>query len=78
MNKPTYPDTAEGAMAALQSMADPTVVRRVAADGTWVPDPSIPRVWGVMDGFGRVRLVLTLEASWGEPDFTCDDEWGFA
>lgn len=70
------PDTAEGAQAVMAEIADPRVLRTMAASGgSWVSDPEFDRVWGFITEGQVIRVVVYLDALDGEGDFTCDEEW---
>lgn len=84
MNTTRYPDSAAGAQAALNDMADERVVARVKDEMAggylmWVPDPSVDGVWGlervVRGHMGEVVAVVYLNGD--DPDFECNDVWAF-
>lgn len=68
------PDTAETAQEILAEMMDERFVTALtSAGGRWVPDPSVPRVWGV-EVDGKIVCVVYLDSR----DFEADDGWFLA
>ncbi len=66
--KPSYTDTAAGALALINDLVDERIVRKVndaldAGDLRLIPDPQVPGVWGVQHASsGQMEAVLYLEA----------------